>query len=62
MQHEYSRTSEGKNEDTMITPQCSCGWKGRAESVMNDYCYTNAEEQWKEHYYAERDKLERKYG
>lgn len=49
MNHTIERLSNGHGMDREYKLVCSCGWESRTESVMNDYCYTNLDEQQKEH-------------
>lgn len=37
-------------------PKCTCGWKGDTTHAYDDYQHTSVEEQYREHYYEERNK------
>lgn len=53
--HSLKREYVGKNEGQIITPTCSCGWRGRGEPAYNDFQMTNVKEQENEHLWWVRD-------
>lgn len=48
-EHIIDRLLEGKGLDEVMTPVCSCGWKGRGYAAYNNWQHTNVQEQIDEH-------------
>lgn len=48
-EHQLKREYAGKAEMGSITPTCSCGWRGTAESAYNDYQHYNLRRQESKH-------------
>jgi hypothetical protein len=44
-EHRTFLKHEGLGLDGKITPRCSCGWIGRAESESDDFAYTKVTRQ-----------------
>lgn len=52
----YTHVGKLTNTERGYLPQCSCGWKGsETDRMSNDYAYTNAEDDLRQHLRKTRD-------